>query len=147
MNAPHELFLSRLGDVRPSGRGHIARCPAHQDKTASLSIAVGDDGRVLLHDFGGCDVAAIVAAVGLEIGDLFPQRQRDYSEAGRAQARAAFRQSGWVAALNVLGLESKIVVIAGRQIKRRQQLSDEDERRLDEALNRIDSAREVLNGR
>lgn len=31
-------------DARPSGRGWIARCPAHDDRHASLSAAEGNNG-------------------------------------------------------------------------------------------------------
>ena len=58
--------------TRRSGRGWMARCPAHDDANASLSIGVGDDDRVLLHCFAGCSVEAIVAALGLTMADLMP---------------------------------------------------------------------------
>jgi hypothetical protein len=49
----------------------MARCPAHDDRHASLSIAEGKDGRILLHCFADCTTEAIVAALGLEMRDLF----------------------------------------------------------------------------
>jgi hypothetical protein len=45
------------------------------DSRASLSIAEGGDGRVLMHCFAGCDTEAILAAIGLEMFDLFPHPQ------------------------------------------------------------------------
>ena len=59
--------------AKQSGDGHMAKCPAHEDRTASLSINTGDDGRVLLRCHGGCDVDDILQAVHLERRDLFPQ--------------------------------------------------------------------------
>jgi hypothetical protein len=41
-----------------------------------LSVSTGADGRVLLNCFAGCAVEAIVAALGLSMGDLFPERRR-----------------------------------------------------------------------
>lgn len=144
---PTERLLSRLERVRKCGRGWIARCPAHEDKTASLSVTAGDDGRVLLHCFAGCSAADVVAAAGLEIADLFIRKPRaDMTFAERAALREHARQAQWKAALNVLGLEAKVVIIAGRQIKQRKPLNDEDEQRLDVALQRIDDARGVLCG-
>lgn len=68
-----DLLLSRLDRVRRTGPGRwVARCPAHKDRTASLSIRELDDGRVLVHDFAGCDVEAVLAAVGLHLVDLYP---------------------------------------------------------------------------
>lgn len=72
MNA-HEVVLSRLEAVRKSGEGWTARCPAHDDRTPSLSIAVGNDGRVLLYCFTGCAPEEVARALGLNLRDLFPE--------------------------------------------------------------------------
>jgi hypothetical protein len=50
----------------------MARCPAHDDRTPSLSIAQGDDGRVLLKCHAGCTHRAIVDALDIEERELFP---------------------------------------------------------------------------
>ena len=69
------LVCRRLGNVRPkSGGGYTAKCPAHEDTHESLSIDTGDDGRALLKCFAGCDIQAIVKAIGLTASDLFPRR-------------------------------------------------------------------------
>ncbi|HVV51740.1 MAG TPA: AAA family ATPase [Polyangia bacterium] len=64
-------FLSRLERVRRSANGWTARCPAHDDAKPSLSVTVGEDGRILAKCFAGCDLAAIVRALGIEVADLF----------------------------------------------------------------------------
>jgi len=70
-----EEFVSRLSEARPSGPGQwSALCPAHDDRNPSLSISTGDDGRVLVKCFSGCSAEQIVAALGLEMSDLFPDR-------------------------------------------------------------------------
>ena len=66
-------LIHRL-NARRNGTGWTAKCPAHDDGTASLSITEGQDGRTLLHCHAGCTTPAIVAAVGLKMGDLFPPR-------------------------------------------------------------------------
>jgi hypothetical protein len=71
---PLELLLSKLPGAKKSGSGWSARCPAHDDRHASLSVSTGDDGRVLLHCHASCDTAAIVAALGLGLADLFPAK-------------------------------------------------------------------------
>jgi hypothetical protein len=68
---PLENVLSRLYGARKQGDGWVALCPAHDDKVQSLSVTVGDDGRVLVHCHAGCDVNAIVGALGLTTADLF----------------------------------------------------------------------------
>ena len=66
-------LLSRLERVRQSGpNSWMACCPAHEDKSASLSIRHDDDGKTLIHCFAGCSVHEVVVAIGLEISDLFP---------------------------------------------------------------------------
>jgi hypothetical protein len=144
---PVGRLISRLDRVRKCGRGWIARCPAHEDRTASLSIACGDDGRVLLHDFAGCCAADIVAALGLEVSDLFVKRPTaEMSFAERAALREHARQSQWRAALNVIGYEAKLAQIAAREVVAGRKLEDDDCKRLMLACNRIDDAREVLYG-
>ncbi len=73
-SSPVERVLSRLQNVKPSGNGWIARCPAHNDKHPSLSIKEGADGRVLLKCHAGCSAESIVRALGLEMRDLFPSK-------------------------------------------------------------------------
>lgn len=74
MSAPAERLLSTLDRIRQVGPHRwIAACPGHDDRTPSLSIRELEDGRILIHDFGGCDAASVVAAAGLSMSDLFPQ--------------------------------------------------------------------------
>ena len=44
--------LARLAGVARSGAGYSARCPAHDDRAAWLSIGTGEDGRVLVRYSG-----------------------------------------------------------------------------------------------
>lgn len=55
-----------------SGSGYSCRCPAHEDRSPSLSINVGDDGRVLLTCHAGCRFDAVLDTLGLRPTDLFP---------------------------------------------------------------------------
>ena len=64
-------FLNHFQGVKKTGNGWLARCPAHDDKQASLSISIGEDGRILLKCFAGCDTEHIIKALGLEWNDLF----------------------------------------------------------------------------
>lgn len=68
-----DQVLEQLEAVRRNGEGRwMARCPAHGDRSASLSVREGDDGRVLLHCFSGCTFLEVVAALRLEPQQLFP---------------------------------------------------------------------------
>jgi hypothetical protein len=73
---PLSAVLGRLHargfDPRQAGSGYSCRCPAHEDRSPSLSINVGDTGAVVMHCHAGCTLAAVLDALGLEPHDLFP---------------------------------------------------------------------------
>lgn len=76
MKSPIEVVLGHLDGVSKSGKGYTALCPAHKDKTPSLSVREGDDGRVLINCFAGCLVQDITAGMGLSMSDLFSASER-----------------------------------------------------------------------
>src|SRR5690349_13065955 len=67
---PIDRVLSVLTDAKKSNNGWIARCPAHDDAKASLSVAIGRNDRVLLKCHAGCTVSSVVSALGLSLADL-----------------------------------------------------------------------------
>lgn len=52
--------------------GHygVAACPAHDDRTPSLSISDSASGRLLLHCHAGCDHKAVREAVAVKLGSF-----------------------------------------------------------------------------
>lgn len=64
-------LLHRLHGVRPSRGAWIARCPAHDDRSPSLSVKEGRDGRILVRCWAGCDLEHICSALGIRVPDLF----------------------------------------------------------------------------
>ncbi len=71
-----DVLLSKLARVRKTGAGRwVACCPSHGKGTnTALAIRELPDGRVLLHDFGSCSIETVLAAVGMTVADLFPER-------------------------------------------------------------------------
>ena len=69
-------------EVREAGSGWIAQCPSHDDRNPSLSIGEGDDGKVLVNCFAGCEAEDIVLAVGLKMSDLMPAQAPAFSKNG-----------------------------------------------------------------
>lgn len=67
-----ENLLTKFKNVRRSGAGFTARCPAHEDRKASLSVT-RRDGKILLHCFAGCTTEAICAAVSVAVNELFSE--------------------------------------------------------------------------
>lgn len=69
------ILTERLHDVKAVGPGRwIARCPAHEDSSPSLSVAERDD-RILVHCFAGCPLEDICEALGVFVGELFATKQ------------------------------------------------------------------------
>ncbi len=62
-----KLFYAR----RTGPKRYVAKCPAHPDRSPSLSICAGRGGRVLVLCRAGCHTADVLAAAGLSIRDLF----------------------------------------------------------------------------
>lgn len=142
-----ELVLTRLEGVRPYGKGHTARCPSHEDRTASLSIAQGNDGRLLVHCFAGCSVHDIVGAIGLAVADLFPRRLSDASPEARKELQGLALKSQVKACASVLDHEAGVVLIAAGDVGRGRALADADHARLALAADRIRAARVAIGGR
>jgi putative DNA primase/helicase len=64
-------FLDLLDNVRRSGDNrYSARCPAHDDRQNSLSVAMGSKG-ILLRCFAGCDFTDVARAVGMAPTEFF----------------------------------------------------------------------------
>lgn len=82
-------FLSRIESITgtaptKSGEGYSCRCPGHDDKSPSLSINEGTDGRILLKCHAGCSVDSIVSALGLSMAHLYAvPRGKPQKEKGR----------------------------------------------------------------
>ena len=84
-------FLGRLKGVRESGDGSwVACCPAHDDSNPSMSVTARN-GKILLHCHAGCQASEIVAAMGLEMKDLFEDDSRG---GGRVPRPKGARSSG-----------------------------------------------------
>lgn len=84
--------FSEMLNAKRAGTGRWqARCPAHDDRSPSLTIAEGAEGRVLLHCWAGCSIGAILAALGLTLQALFPNATLTPDERAAAARRTAMR--------------------------------------------------------
>ena len=73
--------IARRLDARQSGKQWLAKCPAHADRSPSLSICEGRNGGTLVRCFAGCELAAIARALGLNMSDFFPERSDNWRSA------------------------------------------------------------------
>jgi hypothetical protein len=133
-----DALLSRLEGVKRVGPGRwIARCPAHEDKRPSLAIRELHDGRILLHDFAGCDVESILASVGLTFSDLYPERALGHGKPERRPFNAHD-------ILACVAFEALLVSLAAARVAKEGEALTKDERqRLTLAAARLGHAAEV----
>lgn len=131
-----DILLQHLSKVKRTGQGrYIACCSAHEDKSASLSIRELDDGKVLVHCFAGCSVHEIVAAVGLEISDLFPPRDNE-----QHFTKGEKRPFPATDVLKAIAFESTLVLIAAADLMAGHPFTTADRARLALACSRIQAA-------
>lgn len=127
-----DTFLSRLDKVRQTGPDSwMACCPAHEDKSASLSIRHADD-KTLIHCFAGCSVHEVVSAIGLEICDLFPPRE--------SHGKPERRPFPAMDALRGIAFEALVVSAAASALLAGHPFTQVDRERLSLAAARIQSA-------
>jgi hypothetical protein len=71
-----ERIARGLRKPRKSGDGWVACCPvpAHDDQNPSLSLTDASDGKVLVHDHGGCAQDVVIAS--LKNRRLWPEHER-----------------------------------------------------------------------
>lgn len=143
--SPIDLVLGKLSDygLKSSGRGRwVARCPAHQDRSPSLSVSEGDDGRVLMHCFAGCEIEQVCANLMLDLGDLFPPKPEGYGSGAPAARRARIT---YLQALQIVKAEVLLVHTAACNLAAGHALTPEDLARLTESTRRIESAMKEAN--
>lgn len=128
-----DTLLSALNKVRQTKPGHwIACCPAHADRSPSLTIRETDNGKTLIHCFAGCSVQEVLDAVGLELDVLFPPRETHH---GRPEPRPVPASD----ALRCLSFEGMLIASAGRSMLNGT-WNEEEQERLVLAVARINGA-------
>lgn len=137
---PLQRLLSRLERVRETAGGqYLACCPAHDDGTPSLSIRETGDGTILLHCFALCPAIDVLAAVGMELADLFP----NYARLGSGKKGRGKRRINPLNLLRALDRESLVVVIIASDVKQHREIDKASFERLALAASRIGAVREL----
>jgi len=134
-----DKILDRLDGVKKTGdRRYIAKCSAHDDRSPSLSVRETDEGRVLIHCFGGCGTDDVCTSLGLTLADLFEKPLRHNLPPVR----------GGFSARELLELTSHEALIAAElaDTATTRQLSPEEAQRLIQASARLLKARTLANG-
>lgn len=74
-NPNFQNIITKL-QAKRHGKQWLAKCPAHDDRQASLSIGHADDGKILLKCFAGCAADNVVEKLGLTMADLFVKAEK-----------------------------------------------------------------------
>ena len=123
-------ILSKLNKVttKPNDKW-LACCPAHNDKSPSLSISLANDGKILLYCFAGCSIEEVTEALGVDLSELFPNNHFNRSEYYHQLKQSQYKE--------ILANEKIVVAMAEVEIKRNHQLNQKDTSRHLLALSRI----------
>jgi hypothetical protein len=133
-----DAILSRLSGVKSTGRDTwAAKCPAHKDRSPSLTVKALDD-RVLLHCFAGCGAIDVLDALGLAWVDLY-----DKPIAEHRPIRAPFSA---LDVLRALKGEALVVAIVASDVAEGKPISEQDADRVALACGRITDAIQYIGG-
>lgn len=127
-----QQLLSSLAKVRQTSRDSwVACCPAHADKSPSMTIKAAPN-TILIHCFGGCSTEEILGAIGMTFDDLYPDSGREVKP-GKLSAADALR---------CIAFES-LVVTATAGTMRQRAITPTEMERLVQASARIQASLEM----
>ena len=122
MSNPIDKFLSQLDGVIETGHGRWrAKCPGHNSRSRTLSIAEGAEGVLLIHCFAGCEPAQIISAVGLQFRDLFPRNETIQSRRYNSRPHTDYK-----ALVELLRHEITVLIIAAEAVRNNEILPNEE---------------------
>ena len=132
-----DVLLSRLNFRRTGKDSYMAKCPAHDDRTASLTIREIDQDHILLKCFAGCETENVLGAIGLSFSDVMPDRVRDEL---RKPQQIPFNARDVLAALYD---QCILVVMYANDVQKGRILSDDEMLNLCKVVGRIGAAAEL----
>jgi len=131
-----------------AGNGYRISCAACGSESRKVAVTETSNSSVLLHAFCGHTPGEVLAALGLQMGDLFVQRDlRTLSPAERSKARQDAIIPRWRAALEVLTHEATVLLIAAGKMGNGDLLDDDELKRMRLSATKIRDCCEVLNAR
>lgn len=133
-----DLIISRLEKVKRTGASQwMGCCPAHEDRSPSLSVKDAGDGRILLKCFAGCETENVLGALGLTFEDVMPEKITDYAKPEKLKVYASDM-------LKILRVEFQIVMLAAMELNTGKKLSEKDYARLLVAAERINTGLDAV---
>ena len=144
--SPASKFLSRVSTAKETGPGEwICSCPGplhdRGDRNPSLTLKETQDGTLLAHCFAGCSVDSIMAALGLELRDLYAEPIATHKAPLSQFQRKRHGQA--LDALKAIRHEILVTRVAAGMIRNGEALDDDALDRLATAEYRIAKASEI----
>ena len=127
-------LLSRLQNVKRYGSSWRACCPAHEDRTPSLSVSEGEDGRILLNCLAACPPEDVLDALSITFADLFPNSKPILN-----RSRGKQHLNPWDV-LESVSFDALIVATAADDLSKGRALSEVDHESVTAAAVRIRAA-------
>lgn len=133
--SPIENLLSRLDKVREMGKPGqwMARCPAHDDRTPSLSISLRSES-IAVYCFAGCSTEDVLDSIGLTFTDLYGKEAANYQAAIANKGRKFTRH------LKPSDIDLMVLKLAEADLEAGRTLSIEDHARVALAKERLRGA-------
>ena len=119
------MLLDRLEKVRQRAPGQwSARCPAHDDRSPSLSVKELPDGRILMRCFAECDNESILTTLGLGFDALYPRSSEHSSTLSKRRLIAPTQ------ALEILRDQATFVAVCACNLAQGEDLDEATRHRL-----------------
>ena len=105
LNENWGLFCSKLEKVKPTSNGIEALCPAHEDKSPSLTASYTKE-KILFKCQAECSFESVVSALGMKQGQFFA-KEKTKSSKSREVARYRYEDKEGEHAFDVIRYEPK----------------------------------------
>jgi hypothetical protein len=130
-----DKLLNNLKKVqRKANNAWMACCPAHDDRSPSLSIKDTGDGKLVLKCFAGCETIDVLGAICLDWEDVMPPKQ----PVERIQTMKPQKPTIYATdALRVVKTEAQIITMAAMDITKGRKINEPEMARIKLAMERI----------
>ena len=143
-----DVLLSKLARARKTGAGRwVACCPSHgTGRNQALSVRLLPDERVLVYCFGGCELESVLAAVGMVVGDLFPESLTATETGGERRYRSGGHRVPAGDVMIAVGRDALTAATVARGIADAGEATNNEVSLLFRVAGRLASAVEVTHG-
>ena len=144
MNKLQKTFDDIVERTRAKSKGTTdsfsGLCPAHDDRSASLSITLEND-KILLYCHTGCTIDDICISLGIEKYDLFTSSEKTLTNKVPIPLKLVKEQKRMKANINA---DSKVVFFSSKHNKNVTESGDEEKSKISDDNKTIDNRTNVI---